>query len=76
MAGEGIYFKKDVDFGMSEYVETILPARGKIVEEQVNGRFGETVWTLSNGMKVAYKRTDPRGQYIYMSAISKMSDSK
>ncbi len=54
---------------ITEYVQSILPERGNIVQEQRDGRFGETVWTLSNGMKVVHKKTLFVGGRIYVSAI-------
>ena len=35
-----------------------LPTKGKIVKEEKNAQYGSTVWTLSNGTKVYFKKTD------------------
>ena len=47
-----------------------LPAPGKIVESRQEERFGETVLTLSNGVKVVLKPTSFKKDQILMTATS------
>ena len=44
-----------------------LPVKGKIIKEEKNGKFGSTVWTLSNGTKVILKKTDFKDDEILLS---------
>ena len=43
-----------------------LPMKGRIVKEEKNGKFGSTVWTLSNGTKVILKKTDYKDDEILL----------
>lgn len=62
---------------ITPYVETVsneplvsnLPAPGKIIKEETGGKYDETVWTLSNGIKVILKKTDFHADQIQLSAI-------
>lgn len=45
-----------------------LPKAGKIVKEDKAGKYGSTVWTLSNGIKVVVKATDYKEDQILMLA--------
>jgi zinc protease len=47
-----------------------LPEPGKIVEEKEDPLFGATVYTLSNGVRAAVKKTDFKKDQILMRAIS------
>lgn len=44
-----------------------LPRPGKVVKEEKDGLFGETIWTLSNGMRVIIKKTEFQNDQIIMS---------
>lgn len=48
-----------------------LPKAGKVVKEEKGAKFGETIWTLSNGAKVFVKKTDFKDDEILFSATSK-----
>lgn len=45
-----------------------LPQKGKIVSEKKDAKFGATQWTLSNGVKVTFKKTDFKEDEILLSA--------
>lgn len=47
------------------------PVAGKIVKEEKNEKLGSTLWTLSNGAKVAFKKTDFKDDQILMGAVSR-----
>jgi zinc protease len=44
-----------------------LPTPGKVVKTETGDKYGETVWTLSNGMKIVIKKTAFRDDQIMMS---------
>lgn len=44
-----------------------LPAKGRILKEQKDAQFGTTIWTLSNGTKVHFKKTDFKEDEILFS---------
>ena len=46
------------------------PTPGKIVKTEKDEKFGTTVWTLENGMKVILKSTDFKNDEILMTASS------
>ena len=46
------------------------PVAGRIVKEEKNEKLGSTLWTLSNGAKVALKKTDFKDDQIMMNAVS------
>jgi zinc protease len=48
-----------------------LPKPGKVVKEEKGTKFGETIWTLSNGAKVFVKKTDFKEDEILFTASSK-----
>jgi len=48
-----------------------LPKAGKVVKEELGTKFGETIWTLSNGAKVLVKKTDFKDDQIIFTASSK-----
>lgn len=49
---------------------TKLPRKGKIVKTSTDTKFGTTIWTLSNGIRVVLKKTDFKNDQITMSAVS------
>lgn len=53
----------------SEKLMDKLPVKGKIVKEEKNGKFGTTIWTLSNGTQVIIKPTDFKADQIMLSGI-------
>ncbi|KGN71492.1 pitrilysin family protein [Porphyromonas sp. COT-239 OH1446] len=53
----------------SEKLMDKLPTKGKIVKEAKNGKFGTTIWTLSNGTEVIIKPTDFKADQISLSAV-------
>lgn len=53
----------------SEKLMEKLPKAGKVVKEDKNGKFGTTIWTLSNGIRVVYKVTDFKEDEIHLSGI-------
>lgn len=55
---------------ITEPLVSDLPKAGTIVKEDFNEALGITTWTLSNGMKVAFKTTDFKNDEIMMSAMS------
>lgn len=55
----------------NEPLITTLPKPGKVVKEEKGTKFGETIWTLSNGAKVFIKKTDFKDDEILFSASSK-----
>ena len=52
-----------------------LPKAGKVVKEEKGSKFGETIWTLSNGAKVFVKKTDFKEDEIIFTATSKGGSS-
>ncbi len=50
---------------------TELPKPGKVKAEKKDQKYGMTEWTLSNGAKVYFKKTDFKENEIRMHAISK-----
>jgi zinc protease len=52
-----------------------LPKAGKVVKEEKGTKFGETIWTLSNGAKVFVKKTDFKDDEIIFTATSKGGSS-
>lgn len=52
----------------NEPLITNLPEAGKIVNATTDAQLGTTIWTLSNGMKVVFKKTDFKDDQILMSA--------
>lgn len=74
---------KDADkLPVEAYTETLsdeplmrnLPAKGKIAKT-TSGKFGTTIWTLSNGAKVIIKPTDFKKDQILMDATSQGGSS-
>lgn len=59
-----------VDTVSNEPLITNLPQKGTIVSEDKNNKLGSVVWTLSNGMTVAYKKTDFKDDQIMMNSIA------
>ncbi len=63
---------------ITAYAETLsneplistVPKAGKVIKETKDTKFGTTVWTLSNGMKVILKKTDFKDDQILMSATA------
>jgi zinc protease len=55
----------------NEPLITKLPKAGKVVKEEKGTKFGETIWTLSNGAKVFVKKTDFKEDEIIFTATSK-----
>lgn len=55
----------------NEPLITTLPKAGKVVKEEKGTKFGETIWTLSNGAKVFLKKTDFKEDEILFTATSK-----
>ncbi|GHT02896.1 zinc protease [Bacteroidia bacterium] len=47
-----------------------LPKAGKVVKTEHDTKFGATVWTLSNGMKVVLKKTDYKDDQIVMHGLA------
>jgi len=47
-----------------------LPKSSKVVKEQTDTRMGATAWTLGNGIRVVWKRTDFMADQIVMKANS------
>lgn len=68
--------KKTLAENISPYVDTMssrplisnLPKPGSIIKTEVGQKYGETIWTLSNGMKVVLKKTDYSDDQIIFSA--------
>lgn len=58
-----------VDNVKSEPLVPVLPKKGKIVKES-KADFGYTCWTLANGARVYYKKTDFNDSEIQFQAIS------
>ena len=52
-----------------------LPKAGKVAKEEKGTKFGETIWTLSNGAKVLVKKTDFKEDEIIFTATSKGGSS-
>lgn len=64
-----------VDNVKDEPLIKTLPAKGKIVKEAEDKKFGFKTLTLSNGAKVVIKKTDYKADEILMSAESKGGSS-
>ena len=64
-----------VDNVKTEPLISQLPAKGKVVKETANARFGTKEWTLSNGVKVIVKKTDFKDNEIVFSAVAKGGSS-
>lgn len=47
-----------------------IPEAGKVIDEKINEQFDATEWTLNNGVKVIFKKTDFKDDEILMSAFS------
>ncbi len=64
--------KQEVKANKQEEQELVLmkhkPKAGKIVKEK-KGKFGSTIWKLSNGARVIFKKTDFEADNISMSAV-------
>lgn len=56
-----------VDMMVNEPMVSDLPSAGKVVKSEKGKLFDETIWTLSNGMKVVLKKTPYREDQIMMS---------
>ena len=69
-AGRGEEVEAYVDEVSDEPLLPQVPAAGKVVKTETDGRFGTTVWTLSNGAKVVLKPTDYKNDQILMKASS------
>jgi zinc protease len=58
------------------YAEKALPSKllakepvaGKVIKEEKDAKIGSTTWTLSNGAKVTFKKTDLKNDEIVFSA--------
>lgn len=65
---------EEIDGYMEELINdpliSELPKAGKIDKEEFNKELDVTIWTLSNGMRVAIKSTDFRKDEIIMKGIS------
>ncbi|WP_320054501.1 insulinase family protein [uncultured Acetobacteroides sp.] len=59
-----------VDKVSNEPLIKVLPKAGKVVKEEKGAKFGETIWTLSNGAKVLVKKTDFKEDEIMFTATS------
>ncbi len=57
------------DNARNEPLISKLPKKGKIKKEE-QGQFGSTILTLSNGVKVIYKKTDFKDNEVLMQAYS------
>jgi len=64
-----------VDKVSNEPLIASLPKPGKITKEEAGTKFGETIWTLSNGAKVFVKKTDFKEDEIIFTATSKGGNS-
>ena len=66
--------KELVEANEEEVVSKILipelPQPGKIISEEVDELFGSTLYTLSNGVRVAVKHTDLKNDQIIVTATS------
>jgi len=67
-SSEKIEIKKEKE--ISKILIPNLPAPGKIVSEREDPLFGATLFTLSNGVRVAVKKTDNKEDEILMTATS------
>ncbi len=71
-------FKAAANENITAYVEEVsneplitqLPKAGTVVKTETDAKLGTTLWTLSNGMKVAIKKTDYKDDEIMMSAVA------
>ncbi len=52
----------------NEPLITQLPKAGSVVKTETDDKFGTTIWTLSNGMKVVIKKTNFKDDEILMSS--------
>ena len=76
--------KETVDAQVEAFVDNVktepliaqLPAKGKVVKETLNERFGAKEWTLSNGIKVIAKKTDFKDDEIVLKAVALGGTSK
>ncbi len=48
----------------------VMPKAGSVVKTETDAKFGTTIWTLSNGIKVVVKKTDFKDDEIRMSSIA------
>lgn len=55
---------------ITEPLVSNLPEAGTIDKEEYNEALDMTIWTLSNGMKVAFKTTDFKNDEVIMNSIS------
>ncbi|MDR2955710.1 MAG: insulinase family protein [Prevotella sp.] len=53
----------------NEPLITELPKAGSVTKTETDNKFGTTIWTLSNGMKVIIKKTDFKDDEILMTSI-------
>lgn len=56
---------------LPEQLVTKLPSTGKIVKREENSKLGTKSFTLSNGAKVTYKKTDFKNDEVLFQAVSK-----
>jgi zinc protease len=69
------YVDKSLAAPVQAYTEKALPKSllsaapkpGKIIKEEKDARIGTTIWTLSNGAKVTFKKTDFKNDEILFS---------
>lgn len=59
-----------VDNTINEPLVSNLPKKGKVKKSEENKKFGFAEWKLSNGVKVAYKKTDFKADEILMFAFA------
>jgi zinc protease len=70
------YVDKSLSAQVTAYTEKALPSKllssmpkaGKVVKEEKDAKVGTTTWTLSNGAKVTFKKTDFKNDEIVFSA--------
>jgi len=53
----------------NEPLITTMPKAGSVVKTEKDAKFGTTLWTLSNGIKVAIKKTDFKDDEIRMYSV-------
>jgi len=56
---------------LAENLLSSEPVAGKIIKEEKDDKLDATVWTLSNGAKVIFKKTDFKDDQIVMTSASK-----
>lgn len=69
------YVDKSLGAQVTAYTEKVLPSKllaaaptpGKIVKEEKDDKIGTTTWTLSNGAKITFKKTDFKNDEIVFS---------